>query len=117
MKTYLVILTVFLSFFHEAFSVGTFYNQHSGYCIDTDHNPYKDPIHVQSHLMCLSYCNRESRCQTAQFNDQKKKCLLYDCKFNTNNLVSQSSSVVFVAKGNSAKYKETVAFNYFLFIH
>jgi hypothetical protein len=100
MKINLLIIIAFVSLFHGVYSEGIFYHKHSEFTVHNDQVSYKIHSNVQSHLICLSYCNRESNCQTANFNEQTKACSLYDIKINTNNLVSQSSSAVFIVKGN-----------------
>jgi hypothetical protein len=100
MKTYSVVIIVFVSLFQQAYSEGILFNKYSGFTIDNVHSPYKNPFYIQSHLMCLTQCNRESNCLTVHFNKLTKTCSFYDSIINSNNLVSQSSSVVFIIKSN-----------------
>jgi hypothetical protein len=100
MKIDIIIIIGFLSFFNEAFTDGIFYHKYSEFAVNNVQVSYRSHSNVQSHLMCLSYCNRESNCQTVNFNKETKACSLYDSRIDTNNLVYQSSSAVFVIKGN-----------------
>jgi hypothetical protein len=100
MKIVKILIIGFLSFFNEAFTTGISYQKYSESTVNNGQVSYRSHSNVQSHLMCLSYCNRESNCQTANFNKETKACSLYDRRIDTNNLVSQSSSAVFIIKGN-----------------
>jgi hypothetical protein len=99
MKIDKILIIGFLSFFKEAFTDGIFYQEYSDFAVNNGQVSYRSHSNVQSHLMCLSYCNRESNCQTANFNKETKECSLYDSRIETSNLVSQSSSIVFIVKG------------------
>jgi hypothetical protein len=83
-----IILIAFMSFFHETHTEGIFYDKYSEFTVHNGQAAYKNLLNVQSHLMCLSHCNRESNCQTANFNKETKECSLYDSRIDTNNLVS-----------------------------
>jgi hypothetical protein len=87
-------------FLHETNPEGIFYNKYSGFDVDNGHSPYSNPLNVQSDLMCLAQCNRESNCLTVHFNEETHKCSLYNSLIDTNNLVSQPSSEVFIVKSN-----------------
>jgi hypothetical protein len=100
MKIDKILIIGFLSFFNEAFTDGIFYQEYSESTVNNGQVSYRSHSNVQSHLMCLSFCNRESICQTASFNKETKVCSLYDSRIDTTNLVSQSSSAVFIVKGN-----------------
>jgi hypothetical protein len=89
-----------MSFLHEAINKEILYDKHSEFTVNNGQVSYKSHSNVQSHLMCLSHCNRESNCQTANFNKYTKACSLYDSRIDTSNLVSQSLSIVFIVKGN-----------------
>jgi hypothetical protein len=100
MKIEKILIIGLISIFHEAYMEGIFYDKYSGFNVDSGQVSYKTLWNVQSHLICLSYCNRESNCQTANFNKETNICSLYDSRINTNNLVPQSSSIVFIVRGN-----------------
>jgi hypothetical protein len=100
MKINLILIIGFISVFNKCFTEGIFYDKYSEFTVDNNQVSNKNHPNVRSYLMCLSYCNRDSNCQTANFNEQIKACSLYDSRIDTNNLVSQSSSAVFVFKGN-----------------
>jgi hypothetical protein len=100
MKIYIILTIALVTFLHEAHTEGIFYNKYSGFNVNNGHNPYKGPLNVQSGLMCLAQCNRESNCLTVHFNEETNKCSLYNSLIDTNNLVSQPSSEVFIVKSN-----------------
>jgi hypothetical protein len=100
MKIHLVLTIALMCFLRVAYTEGIFYKTHSGFTVNNKQNPFKDSSAVQSDLMCLALCNQESNCHSVNFNQDTKICSLFDNKIDTNNLVSKSSSVVFIVKGN-----------------
>jgi hypothetical protein len=100
MKICFKLMLTLVCLIHKAYTAGNFYEKYLDFSVDNGHIPYKSALNVQSYLSCLSYCNRESNCQTVHLNEQTKTCSFYDCKIDVYNLVSQPLSMVFRIKSN-----------------